>query len=120
MQCRSVTFAWHWDESGGECSNGAARKVICPGLGWSAKLHGGFRILASVILIHGYALASLPEARAGCSNPARPDPWRGLWATMIPTPTRWTCNSTNALRGLLSASDVSEVDFIVQSSFRAS
>src|SRR6266487_1176080 len=88
MQCRSVTFAWHWDESGGECSNGAARKVICPGLGWSAKLHGGFRILASVILIRGYALASLPEARAGCSNPARPDPWRGLWATMIPTPTR--------------------------------
>src|SRR6266581_4223816 len=87
MQCRSVTFAWHWDESGGECSNGAARKVICPGLGWSAKLHGGFRIHASVILIRGYALASLPEARAGCSNPARPDPWRGLWATMIPTPT---------------------------------
>src|SRR5206468_12314085 len=87
MQCRSVTFAWHWDESGGECSNGAARKVICPGLGWSAKLHGGFRIHASVILIRGYALASLPEARAGCSNPARPDPRRGLWATMIPTPT---------------------------------
>src|SRR5436309_9231553 len=89
MQCRSVTFAWHWDESGGECSNGAARKVICPGLGWSAKLHGGFRIHASVILIRGYALASLPEARAGCSNPARPDPWRGLWATMILTPTEF-------------------------------
>src|SRR5215813_11642037 len=87
MQCRSVTFAWHWDGSGGECSNGAARKVICPGLGWSAKLQGGFRILESVILIRGYALALLPEARAGCSNPARPDPWRGLWATMIPTPT---------------------------------
>ena len=33
------------------------------------------------------ASASLPEARAGCGNPARPDPWRGLWATMIPTPT---------------------------------
>jgi hypothetical protein len=33
------------------------------------------------------ALALSPEARAGCGNPARPDPWRGLWATMIPTPT---------------------------------
>src|SRR4029077_13371333 len=88
MQCRSVTFAWHWDGSGGEHLNGAARKVICPWLGWSAKLHVGFRILAAVILIHGCALALLPEARAGCSNPARPDPWRGLWATMIPTPTR--------------------------------
>jgi hypothetical protein len=32
-------------------------------------------------------LALLPEARAGCSNTACPDPWRGLWATMIPTPT---------------------------------
>jgi hypothetical protein len=32
-------------------------------------------------------LALLPKARAGCSNAARPDPWRGLWATMIPTPT---------------------------------
>src|SRR5215467_1552861 len=91
MQCRSVTFAWHWDESGGECSNGAARKVICPGLGWSGKLHSGFPILESVILIRGCVLALLPEARAGCSNPARPDPWRGLWATMIPTPTCSKC-----------------------------
>src|SRR5713101_8252186 len=32
-------------------------------------------------------LALLPEARAGCGNAARPDPWRGSWATMIPTPT---------------------------------
>src|SRR2546426_735883 len=27
-------------------------------------------------------LALSPEARAGCGNPARPDPWRGLWATI--------------------------------------
>src|SRR5918996_6176185 len=47
----------------------------------------GFRRFASVILILGTALALLPEARAGCSNTARPVPWRGLWATMIPTPT---------------------------------
>src|SRR6516225_5693818 len=33
------------------------------------------------------AWASSPKARAGCGKPARPDPWRGLWATMIPTPT---------------------------------
>lgn len=33
------------------------------------------------------ALVLLPKARAGCSNPARPDLWRGLWVTMIPTPT---------------------------------
>src|SRR5215468_5548406 len=42
---------------------------------------------ACVILIPGNVLALLPKARAGCSNAARPDPWRGLWATMIPTPT---------------------------------
>src|SRR4029434_5330133 len=106
MQCRSVTFAWHWDESGGECSNGAARKVICPGLGWSAKLHGGFRILESVILLRGYALALLPEARAGCSNPACPDPWRGLWATMIPTPTCSRFNVSSSLVDSLEASSV--------------
>src|SRR5437773_9401538 len=47
----------------------------------------GFRRFASVTLIPGTALALLPKARAGCSNAARPDPWRGLWATMIPTPT---------------------------------
>src|SRR5438128_1382490 len=33
------------------------------------------------------AWASSPKARAGCGNSARPDPWRGSWVTMIPTPT---------------------------------
>ena len=50
-------------------------------------LHVGCPLLASVILILGRALALLRKARAGCGNAARPDPRRGLWATMIPTPT---------------------------------
>jgi len=33
------------------------------------------------------AWASSPKARAGCGNSACPDPWRGLCANMIPTPT---------------------------------
>src|SRR5687768_649467 len=47
----------------------------------------GFRQLEFVIPIVGSVLTLLPEARAGCSNAARPDPWRGLWVTMIRTPT---------------------------------
>jgi hypothetical protein len=47
----------------------------------------GFRRFVSVTLIPGSALALLPKAGAGCGNAARPDLWRGLWATMIPTPT---------------------------------
>src|SRR6266542_4950823 len=50
-------------------------------------LPDGFRRFASVTLIPGSALASLPKAGAGCSNAACPDLRRGLWATMIPTPT---------------------------------
>jgi hypothetical protein len=34
----------------------------------------------------GWALS--PKARAGGGKPVCPDLWRGLWATMIPTPTR--------------------------------
>ena len=34
------------------------------------------------------AWALIPEVRAGCGKAACPDPWRGLWATMIPTPTQ--------------------------------
>ena len=41
----------------------------------------------SIILIPCAAWASSPKARAGCGKAARPDPWRGSWATMIPTPT---------------------------------
>jgi hypothetical protein len=51
-------------------------------------LTAGCPLCASIILILCTAsLASLPEARAGCGNSARPDPRRGSWATMIPTPT---------------------------------
>src|SRR5213593_280077 len=89
MRCRSVTFAWPWDGSGGGCLSAVARKPVSPGLRWSAEWLAGYRKLTFVILIPGSALALLPKARAGCSNAARPDPWRGLWATMIPTPTRW-------------------------------
>ncbi len=32
-------------------------------------------------------MASSPEVRAQCGNPARWDPWRGLWVTIISTPT---------------------------------
>src|SRR5512132_3807138 len=89
MRSRSVTFVWLWDESGGECLSAVARKPTYRGLRWSSESLAGFPKLASVIRIPGSALALLPKARAGCSNAARPDPWRGLWATiMIPTPTR--------------------------------
>src|SRR5437867_13070221 len=87
MWCRSVTFAWPWDGSGGGCLSAVARKPVSPGLRWSAEWLAGSRKLTFVILIPGSALALLPKARAGCSNAARPDPWRGLWVTMIPTPT---------------------------------
>src|SRR2546426_7098166 len=87
MRCRSVTFAWPWDGSGGGCLSAVARKPVYPGLRWSAEWLAGSRKLTFVTLILGSALALLPKARAGCSNAARPDPWRGLWATMIPTPT---------------------------------
>src|SRR5881296_1946935 len=87
MRCRSVTFAWPWDGSGGGCLSAVTRKPVSPGLRWSAEWLAGSRKLTFVILIPGSALALLPKARAGCSNAARPDPWRGLWVTMIPTPT---------------------------------
>ena len=38
----------------------------------------GCLCLLSVIPIPCAAWASSPKARAGCGNPARPDPWRGL------------------------------------------
>src|SRR4029450_4449786 len=74
MRCRSVTFAWPWDGSGGGCLSAVARKPVSPGLRWSAKWLAGSRKLTFVILIPGSALALLLKARAGCSNAARPDP----------------------------------------------
>jgi hypothetical protein len=53
----------------------------------TAYSSAGSLLRACVIPILYDALASLPEARAGCGNAARPDLWRGLWVTIIPTPT---------------------------------
>jgi len=41
----------------------------------------------SVIPILCGVWALSPKARAGCGKPARPDPWRGSCAIVIPTPT---------------------------------
>src|SRR5258705_12817368 len=54
--------------------------------------------LPSVIPILSAAWASLPKARAGCGNPACPDPWRGLCANMIPTPT-WAGGESQYMTG---------------------
>ena len=48
------------------------------------------RWLPPPTICHPYPLcrmASSPKARAGCGSTACPDPWRGLCANMIPTPT---------------------------------
>ena len=66
---------------------GVARTAACSGTGCGGSSTDGCLLLASVIRILCVGLASSPEARAGCGKPARPDPWRGSWATMIPTPT---------------------------------
>src|SRR5271167_1215999 len=50
------------------------RRAQCAGAG----TRGGKECAAS---------ASSPEARAGCGNSARPDPWRWSCASTIPTPT---------------------------------
>src|SRR5215469_319054 len=47
----------------------------------------GCILFASIILILCAAWALLPKVRAGCGKSARPDPRRGSWATVIPTPT---------------------------------
>src|SRR5438094_61872 len=75
MRCRSVTFAWPWDGSGGGCLSAVARKPVYPGLRWSAEWLAGSRKLTFVTLILGSALALLPKARAGCRNAARLVPW---------------------------------------------
>jgi len=53
----------------------------------ASSLAGCLR-LPSVIPTPCAAWASSPKARAGCGNPACPDPWRGLCVNMIPTPVR--------------------------------
>jgi hypothetical protein len=44
-------------------------------------------LFASIILILCAAWALSPKVRAGCGKSARPDPRRGSWSTVIPTPT---------------------------------
>src|SRR5882762_4087102 len=66
---------------------GAANAVEFAGTGCASCWLVGCLLLASAIHTLCVALASSPEAGAGCGNPARPDLWRGCWATGIPTPT---------------------------------
>src|SRR5207249_11513128 len=53
----------------------------------------GFPRRASAIRTLASGLASPPEVGAGCGNPVRPDLWRGLRATVIPTPTNRPAHS---------------------------
>ena len=60
---------------------------MSPGIECIGSLLTGCILFASIILILCAAWALLPKVRAGCGKPARPDPRRGSWATVIPTPT---------------------------------
>src|SRR6267378_4452922 len=70
---------------------GAANAVEFAGTGCASCWLVGCLLLAYAIHTLCVALASSPEAGAGCGNPARPDLWRGCWATGIPTP-NYGCN----------------------------
>jgi hypothetical protein len=61
--------------------------AVSHGFGCSASLPTDCLPHGSVIPIPCGGLASSPEARAECGKAARSDPWRGSWATRIPTPT---------------------------------
>src|SRR5271156_3199063 len=87
MARRCICFGFRWAVSGIARCAGAARRGAFAGTVCGARSNTGFLLRAYVIPIPYVALASSPEARAGCGKPARPDLWRGLWATMIPTPT---------------------------------
>src|SRR2546422_3081791 len=69
---------------------GAANAAGSAGTACASCWLVGCLLLAYAIPTLCVASASLPEARAGCGNSARPDPWRGCWATGIPTPTLWS------------------------------
>src|SRR4029077_16316814 len=60
---------------------------MSPGIECIGSLLTGYILFASIILIRCAAWALLPKVRAGCGKSARPDPRRGSWATVIPTPT---------------------------------
>jgi len=65
----------------------AVRTAMSPGIECIGSLLAGCILFASIILILCAAWALLPKVRAGCGKSARPDPRRGSWATVIPTPT---------------------------------
>src|SRR5271155_914486 len=82
-----MSFGSKWFGTGIARFCGAARKAACPWTVCDVWWLAGCLWCAPIILIPCDAWASSPKARAGCGNPARPDPWRGLCANMIPTPT---------------------------------
>ena len=78
-----------WAGSGTARSGAAVRRNAS----WKRMKRYVTRWLPPARICHPYpcgALASSPKAGAGCGNAARPDLWRGLWVTMIPTPTLGT------------------------------
>src|SRR4029077_890320 len=73
---------------------------MSPGIECIGSLLTGYILFASIILIRCAAWALLPKVRAGCGKSARPDPRRGSWATVIPTPTLpslWSSNNHSLL-----------------------
>ena len=70
---------------------------MSPGIECIGSLHTGCILFASIILILCAAGALSPNLRAGCGKSARPGPRRGLWATVIPTPTLLSLRSSNNL-----------------------
>ncbi len=80
-------FATRWRGSGSALSRGAVTRGMSPGSGCAGSSTAGCPRRAFATPIPSGALASSPEVRAQCGNPARWDPWRGLWVTIISTPT---------------------------------
>lgn len=74
-------------DSGTARCRGAARTAEYAGTGCGGSSTAGcIQAVCATPLPRG-DLASSPEAGAQCGKAARWDLWRGLWATMIPTPT---------------------------------
>ena len=61
----------------------AARRAECRGTASRSTSNAGCHTPVSAIPTQASALPSPPKARAGCGNAACPDPWRGLWVTII-------------------------------------
>jgi len=77
------------------------REILCPpaaddAAGRVGKSKDGRRRCTDTESRTGPALASSPEAGAGCGKAARPDRWRGRWVTMISTPTLRSLNGIYA------------------------